>query len=132
MAYGSIMSTSISTCGPWTRHRHETITLWPMDDTEPGHSSGWLNRAKVHLLFRHSSVLPNIAPRGGHSSPATCYFPIRSLPHIRVVHAVIYGHFLGVLPMRRKPGISDKTSTRIPIWGRYLVVGLRPRDGRSY
>lgn len=53
----------------------------------------------------------------------THHFPIRSFPHRRVVHNLIYGHFLGVLPMRRKPGISDKTSTRIPIWRRSKASG---------
>jgi len=70
--------------------------------------------------------------QGREFAPSTCYFPIRSFPHIRVIYDLIYGHFLGVLPMRRKPGISDKTSTRIHIWGRCLVLGQRPRDGRSY
>jgi len=66
------------------------------------------------------------------SAPSTCYFPIRSFPHIRMIYDLIYGYFLRVLPMRRKPGISDKTSTLIHIWGRCLVLGQRPRDGRSY
>jgi hypothetical protein len=98
--------------GPQTRH--PMINPWPIGQS----TLLSFARAKRQSLFRTLF-----------RSPRTCYFPIRSFPHRRAIHDLIYGHFLGVLSMRRKLRISDKTSTRIPIWRRCLVFRPRPQDG---
>ena len=83
----------------------------------------------------HSSAFPQAAAYSSTFIPriaGTRYFPFCWVPHIRCIFTVIYGHFLGVLPIWRKPGISDKTRTGIHIWGRCLVPRPRSWTGRSY